>query len=144
MQMTLPIWVLLGFAGWTLLLLFSTVGVYRWSRILTGRATVREWNSSEPQGSGWYQRAMKAHMNCVENLPVYGAVAVAILATGARGPALDVLAICVLAARIVQSLIHIIPEQTETVAIFRFVFYFTQIVCMFAMGILVVLHATSA
>lgn len=32
--MPIPVWVLLGFAGWTLLLLFSTVGVYRWSRLL--------------------------------------------------------------------------------------------------------------
>lgn len=138
MPMTTPIWVLLAFAGWTLLILFATVGVYRWSRILTGRATVREWKPDEPQGAGWYRRAMQAHMNCVENLPVYGAVAVAILATGVQSPVLDLLALTVLVARIVQSLIHIIPEQTEAVAVFRFALYFIQIVCMFAMGILVV------
>lgn len=138
MPMTTPIWVLLAFAGWTLLILFATVGVYRWSRILTGRATVREWKPDELQGAGWYRRAMQAHMNCVENLPVYGAVAVAILATGVQSPVLDLLALTVLVARIVQSLIHIIPEQTEAVAVFRFTFYFIQIVCMFAMGILVV------
>jgi hypothetical protein len=34
--MTIPVWMLLGFAAWTLLLLSTTVGVYRWSRILTG------------------------------------------------------------------------------------------------------------
>ena len=32
--MPIPVWVLLGFAAWTLLILFATVGVYRWSRIL--------------------------------------------------------------------------------------------------------------
>lgn len=141
MQMTIPIWVLLGFAGWTLLILFSTVGVYRWSRILTGRATVREWDPTKSQGSGWYQRAMNAHRNCIENLPVYGAVAVAILATGVQSPVLDALALCVLGARILQSLIHIIPEQTERVSILRFIFYFTQILCMGAMGILVAVNA---
>jgi hypothetical protein len=26
-----------------------------------------------PQGNEWYQRAMRAHMNCVENLPIYTA-----------------------------------------------------------------------
>jgi hypothetical protein len=36
--MTIPLWVLLGFAAWTLLTLFTTVGVYRWTRILTGRS----------------------------------------------------------------------------------------------------------
>jgi hypothetical protein len=49
--MNTPTWVLLAFAGWTLLILFSTVGVYRWSRILTGRATVSEWQANQPQGN---------------------------------------------------------------------------------------------
>lgn len=31
--MNMPTLVLLAFAGWTLLILFGTVGVYRWSRI---------------------------------------------------------------------------------------------------------------
>lgn len=36
--MTIPMWMLLGFAAWTVLLLSATVGVYRWTRILSGRA----------------------------------------------------------------------------------------------------------
>ena len=28
--MTVPMWMLLGFAAWTVLLLLSTIGVYRW------------------------------------------------------------------------------------------------------------------
>ena len=40
-MMTNPVWVLLGFAAWTLLTLFTTIGVYRWTRILTGRASIR-------------------------------------------------------------------------------------------------------
>jgi hypothetical protein len=38
--MTIPVWVLLGFAAWTLLTLFTTIGVYRWTRILTGRTSI--------------------------------------------------------------------------------------------------------
>jgi hypothetical protein len=34
--MSIPILMLLGFAAWTLLTLFASIGVYRWSRILTG------------------------------------------------------------------------------------------------------------
>ncbi len=67
--MPIPVWVLLGFAAWTLLLLFATVGVYRWSRILTGRTAIATWRADESQGSEWYRRAMRAHMNCIENLP---------------------------------------------------------------------------
>src|SRR4051812_48172204 len=66
-DMSVPVLVLLGFTAWTLLTLFCTIGVYRWSRILTGRASIAEWRADLPQGSGWYQRAMRAHMNCVEN-----------------------------------------------------------------------------
>ena len=101
--MTIPVLVLLAFAAWTLLTLFGSVGVYRWSRILTGRASIAEWRADLPQGSEWYQRAMRAHMNCVENLPVYAAVVVALVATGVQSLAIDGLAVTMLAARIAQS-----------------------------------------
>lgn len=139
--MGIPVWILLAFAGWTLLILFATVGVYRWSRILTGRATVREWRADEDQGANWYRRAMRAHMNCIENLPVYAAIVVAILASGVASPWLDGLAIALLAFRVVHSLWHIALEQTETVAAIRFALYFAQIGILFAMGIFVAVNA---
>jgi uncharacterized MAPEG superfamily protein len=74
--MSIPVLALLGFAAWTLLPLIGSIGVYRWSRILTGRASIAEWRADMPQGSDWYRRAMRAHMNCVENLPIYAAVVV--------------------------------------------------------------------
>lgn len=55
--MTIPVWVLLAFAGWTLLTLTTTVGLYRWGHILTGRASISEWSPEVPQGSDWYRRA---------------------------------------------------------------------------------------
>ena len=136
-----PAWVLLGFAGWTLLILFATVGVYRWSRILTGRATVREWRADEDQGSDWYRRAMRAHMNCIENLPVYAAIVVAIMASGVTSPWLDGLAVALLALRVAHSLWHILLTQTEAVASIRFSLYLAQILIMFAMGIQVAVSA---
>ena len=39
--MTVPVWMLLAFATWTVVLLLGTVGVYRWSRILTGHVPIR-------------------------------------------------------------------------------------------------------
>lgn len=69
--MSIPVWVLLGFAAWTMVILFTTVGTYRWSRIFTGRAEISEWQAAEQQGSDWYRRAIRAHLTCVENLPVY-------------------------------------------------------------------------
>src|SRR5215208_1053938 len=100
--MTIPVLVLLAFAAWTLLTLFGSVGVYRWSRILTGRASIAEWRADLPQGCAWYPRAMRAHMNCVENLPVYAAIVVGLMATGLQSSLVDRLSITMLAARIVQ------------------------------------------
>src|SRR4051794_15527414 len=111
-KMSVPVLVLLGFAAWTVLTLFATIGVYRWSRILTGRASVAEWRADMPQGSSWYQRAMRAHMNCVENLPIYTALVVALIATGLHSPMIDRLALAILGARVGQTLTHILLPQT--------------------------------
>jgi uncharacterized MAPEG superfamily protein len=138
--MTIPMWVLLAFAVWTLCVLFGSIGVYRWSRIFTGRSTIHEWRADVAQGAPWYQRAMRAHMNCVENLPVYGAVVLAAFVAGVSAPAIDVLALVFLAARVLQSIVHIGLRQTERVAALRFVLFFAQIACVIAMGALVVLR----
>ena len=135
--MPIPVWVLLGFAAWTLLFLFATVGVYRWSRILTGRTAIATWRAGEQQGSEWYRRAMRAHINCLENLPIYTAIVVALLAVRVTSPILDGLAITILVARICQSSIHLLLEQTNMVAGIRFAFYFLQAISMIAVGILV-------
>lgn len=139
--MSIPVWVLLAFAAWTVLVLFVTVGIYRWRRILTGRATVREWRADEAQGNSRYQRAMRAHMNCVENLPVYGAIVVAMLATGVTSPVLDVLALVLLGARVLQTTVHVVFEQTEPIATLRFTFYAVQMASMIWMGLYVALSA---
>jgi uncharacterized MAPEG superfamily protein len=139
--MPIPVWVLLGFAAWTLLLLFTTVGVYRWSRILTGRTEIADWRADEQQGSDWYRRAIRAHLNCVENLPVYTAIVVALLAARVTSPVLDGLAITILVGRICQSSVHLLMKQTNTMAATRFTFFLVQAISMIAMGILITLSA---
>jgi uncharacterized MAPEG superfamily protein len=139
--MTIPVWVLLGFAAWTLLTLFTTVGWYRWSRILTGRGQLAEFRADEVHGADWYRRAMRAHANCVENLPVYGAIVVAILASGLHSRSLDCLSIVLLAARICQTITHIAFEPTNSMVGVRFTFFLTQAICMIWMGIIVALAA---
>ena len=142
--MTIPQWVLLGFSGWTLIVLFGTVGVYRWSRILSGRATVCEWRADEVQGSEWYRRGMRAHVNCIENLPVYAGIVVCATAAGVTGPVMDGLALTLLAARLLQTMTHVLLTQTDRIASLRFAFFFAQILCMFAMGISVAISAAGS
>ena len=140
--MTIPVLVLLAFAAWTLLTLFGSVGVYRWSRILTGRASIAEWRADLPQGSEWYQRAMRAHMNCVENLPVYAAVVVALMATSVQSRAVDGLAVTMLAARVGQTVTHIVMPPTNAVTTLRFALFFLQVSCI--IGITVIIAVASA
>ena len=139
--MTIPVWVLLGFAAWTVLLLVGTIGLYRWSRILTGRAEIKEFRADEPHGSEWYRRAMRAHANCVENLPIYTAIVVASIATGFQSQALDTLAVVLLVARICQTSIHIAFEQTNFATSLRFMFFAIQVISMICMGVLVAVNA---
>jgi uncharacterized MAPEG superfamily protein len=124
--MDIPVLVLLGFAAWTLLTLIGSVGVYRWSRILSGRATVAEWRADVPQGCEWYQRSMRAHMNCVENLPIFAALVVALMATGLQSPLIDALAITTLVARVGQTVVHITAPPSNPSATLRFTLFLSR------------------
>jgi uncharacterized MAPEG superfamily protein len=136
--MSIPLWVLLAFALWTIVTLLGTVGVYRWSRILTGRAQIAGFPADRPEGKDWYRRAMRAHANCVENLPVYTAIVVVMLATGAASPLLDGLAIVLMSARVCQTLVHVAFQETNAATAWRFAFFFIQILCMILMSIVIV------
>jgi uncharacterized MAPEG superfamily protein len=139
--MTIPVLVLLGFAGWTLLILLLSVGVYRWSRILAGRQRIAEFPADATGGADWYKRATRAHANCIENLPVYGAIVLAASCVHLDEPLLDALACTLLVARVIQSLVHIAFEQSDAVVSVRFSFYFVQFICMVAMGIHIAIAA---
>jgi len=109
-------------------LLLATVGVYRWSRILTGRVAIRNFRADQVEGADWYLRAMRAHANCVENLPVFGAIVLGLYVGRVAGAFVNTLAVTVLVARILQSLVHVCFVQTNAVASVRFGFFFVQIV----------------
>ena len=127
--MTVPVWMLLGFSMWTLLLLLFTVGIYRWGRIFTGRVAIRNFPADAAGGEEWYRRATRAHANCIENLPVFGAIVFGLHVGNVTGTLVDVLAVAVLIARIFQSLVHVSFVHTDSVASWRFGFYFVQFIC---------------
>src|SRR5262245_26024364 len=110
--MTLPVWMLVGFAAWTLLLLLATVGVYRWSRILTGRAPISSFRADPIEEEEWYKRATRAHANCIENLPVFGAIVLALHVGNVASALVNALAVVILVARMMQSLVHVCFVQT--------------------------------
>lgn len=136
--MTVPLLTLLGFAAWTLVVLAATVGVHRWSLILTRRASIAGFPAHAPEGPGWYQRATRAHLNCIENLPVYAAIVVVAKLVGRHGQLFDTLSIAVLAARVCQTLVHVSFVQTARAVSFRFSLFTVQLLAMFWMIVLVV------
>jgi len=127
---------LLGFALWTLAILTVTVGVHRWSRILTGRARIHEFPADAPVGPDWYKRGTRAHANCIENLPVLGAIVVTAPAQTAPNPWLDALAVAFMCARVIQSTTHMAFKETPRTVSIRFGFYCVQIVAMIAIVVL--------
>ena len=140
--MTVPVWMLLAFATWTLLVLLFTIGIYRWSHIFSGRVPIRDFPADAAGGADWYKRATRAHANCIENLPVFGAIVFGLHVGHVTGALVDTLAVTVVIARIFQSLVHICFVHTNTVASVRFGFYFVQFVCfVWLAGILVATHA---
>ncbi|HUJ48030.1 MAG TPA: MAPEG family protein, partial [Rhizomicrobium sp.] len=114
--MTLSLWMLLGFAGWTVFVLLVGVGIYRWSLILSGKASIASFPGDTPHGSTAYRRAVRAHANCIENLPVFAAIVLTAAAAHVTPAHLGALATAVVAARVLQSSTHMLfPETNITV-----------------------------
>ena len=128
--MTTPEWTVLAFAAWTLMVLMFGVGTRRWYLILSGQAAITNFPADTPHGSTAYRRAMRAHANCVENLPVYTAIVLVAEMAHLVPSQMDTLALAVLACRIIQSSIHVLlPETNSTVAL-RFAFFLAQVAAM--------------
>lgn len=137
-SMTVPLFALLGFAVWTLAILVATIGVHRWSLILTKRAGIHTFSADAATGPDWYRRATRAHANCIENLPVFSAIVAVASFTGVESALLDALSIAVLGARICQSSVHIAFTQGARAVSVRFSFFTVQLLSMFWMVLSVI------
>jgi uncharacterized MAPEG superfamily protein len=105
--------VLTLFIAWALLLLVL-MEVLRSHLVVTGRARSNEFRPDNSNVSPFMQRLARAHANCIESLPVFGGLLVVALATNRAGVT-DPLAPWLLAARVVQSCIHL--ASTSVVAV---------------------------
>lgn len=137
--MALSHWSLLGFVCWTLLLLIGTVGYTRVSAVMRGQARPNAFNAALPHGSDGYQRCMRAHLNCIENLPIFAAL-VLLGSSQATGQWFEVAALIVLPARVGQSVTHVSSGRNRAVLI-RFCFYCVQLLCFGLMIGALMIHA---
>ena len=96
---------LTGFVAWTLFLLVLMESLR--SRLVLLKAVPS--NGFQPDNgnlSPFMQRLSRAHANCLEGLPVFGGLLV-IAALAGQTAITDPLALVLLGARVVQSLIHL-------------------------------------
>ncbi|MBY8965458.1 MAPEG family protein [Algiphilus sp. NNCM1] len=120
------------FAGWALLLVFIPVG-YRVVAVLTKGKAANSWTRGHQQESepGLVERAGHAHLNTLENLPVFAALVLAGVASG-QGAAIDALAPWVLYARMAQSVVHLIGVNHWLVLV-RAGFFAAQLILFLVM-----------
>lgn len=106
---------LVGYAGWTMLLLGLLVGI-RTALTLGGKRQANSFKPDGADGSDFDRRLVRAHANCYENLPVFAVIVLAALASG-NGAVTHGLALWVLAARVAQSCIHLVSTSPMAVTI---------------------------
>jgi uncharacterized MAPEG superfamily protein len=131
-----PLWSLLGFVVWTLIVLVLGIGMPRIHAVLTRRAPPKSFLADVPHGSERYRRTMRAHLNCVENLPLYAALVLMGRVIELENATFDLLAALVLPARVLQSVTHISSGSNRAV-LFRFYFFFAQLACFVGMAYLI-------
>jgi len=115
---------LLGYAAWTLLLLCGIAGL-RTGLTVSGRRTANSFAVTGEDVSPFSARLCRAHANCVENLPVFGALILVAIASG-RADVTDPLAAWALLARVGQSTTHLVSTSERAVGV-RFAFFLAQV-----------------
>lgn len=106
---------LVGFVLWTLALLVL-MEILRTQLVLRGKVPANGFSPDNANLSPFMQRLARAHANCLENLPVVGALLLFAIATG-RTSITDPLAWALLGARIFQSLVHLASTSAAAVMV---------------------------
>jgi len=141
--MTLSQWALLGFVVWTVTLLVVGIGTPRIVAVINKQARANSFNPNVPHGSERYQRSMRAHLNCVENLPVFASLVLLGTLVAIPSSLFQWAAIAVLPARMLQTLAHVASGRNRAVLV-RFTFFVVQLVCFALMAGLLALHGLRA
>lgn len=116
---------LYAYVSWTLLMLVLLGGL----RVYNVMAKGKPANSFSPQGddvSAYSARLCRVHANCYESFPVFGGLLILSLLTDLT-QITDGLALVAVAARVGQSLVHLVSTSVMAVNV-RFAFFLAQLV----------------
>jgi uncharacterized MAPEG superfamily protein len=125
--MTRPLLCLIGFAAWGVLLVLA-IGAVRVIQVLTGKKRPNEFPGGVPHGGDSYWRLNRAHVNTMENLPIFASLVLVGTVARVATPSFETLPVVVLGARLAQSAFHISSGRSLVVN-FRFTAYLTQLAC---------------
>jgi uncharacterized MAPEG superfamily protein len=129
---------LLGFVVWTLLVVMGGIGLPRISAVLARRAPPKSFVADVPHGSERYRRTMRAHANCVENLPLFASLVLMAHAVALESALFEALALAVLPARVAQTAVHVASGSNRAVMV-RFSFFTIQFGCFIVMAMILAL-----
>ena len=127
-----PVAALVLFALWAMVLVVS-IGIWRSALVFGGKAQANSFPSGTQHGGDLYWRLNRAHMNTVENLPIFAALVLSGMYLQVQGTALQVLPSLILYARVAQSIIHIASGSPIAVTL-RFLAYGVQLISMFILA----------
>ena len=115
------------YALWAIVLVVF-IALSRVSQVMSGKAGPGDFPSGTKHGSDGYWRLNRAHLNTLENLPIFGALVLAGWVAGLDTPIFNMLATVIVVARVVQSLIHISSGSALAINL-RFLSLLVQLVC---------------
>ena len=111
---------------WTLLLAIIYAS-YRLPLIFSGKQPANHWERGQPvDDPAILVRAKSAHLNCLENFPLFAAV-VFVAAFLSKSPIVDAVAAYVLYARVAQGVVHLIGTSTPLVLL-RATLFMAQVI----------------
>lgn len=113
--MTPTLAALTGFVAWSLFLLV-VMELLRTRLVLTRAVPANGFTPDNARLSPFMQRLARAHANCVEGLPIFGGLMLIAVVNG-WSTVTDPLAYIFLAARILQSLIHLASVSATAVTL---------------------------
>jgi len=124
-ELSVPLSCLLVFVAWTIALVLALT-VVRLRHLRRG-GSVRDFGVPDDRRLVW--RLFRAHVNCLENLPLFATVVLVAAVAGRAGSLLDGLAVVYLCARVAQSVVHVARGAGLRFNV-RLGFFVVQLACL--------------
>lgn len=126
--MTPTLLALAGFAGWTVLLTFGLFNLRLFNVFSGAKIPLNKFSPSGDDLPGFGQRFTRAHLNCLETLPIFAALVIA-AGLSDQLSVMEGTAMYLLFSRIAQSITHMISTSMPMVLL-RAAFLGVQVALM--------------